>query len=218
MCVKTRGYLPLKSLQELGYYCERVLLWMGAVFWSPSTSLSSLFLLLGQETCRQHFPESLACWHPLRLCPGKCWQDWRREAGRAFLVFLAEHPGSHSNVAAGSVGSGRSFQPGLQCLWLQAPCHTIFPCSSSLRVKVASFSYSSLSSISYVFPVFEISGVVSGFLIGCHLIQMFWAEEGHHLIYVLTSQSGCCVERRHIGAKVEVGGQLEDHCGKPGDS
>lgn len=96
----------------------RVLLWKryrsewGLFSEAPQPLFSSLLLLLGQETCKQHFPEFLARWHPLRLCPGKCWQDWRREARRAFLVFLAEHPGSHSNMAAGNTGSGRSFQPG----------------------------------------------------------------------------------------------------------
>lgn len=141
-------------------------------FLTPQPLLQFPPLTAGQETCRQHFPGSTRCVASLRLCPGSAGRT-EGEAGSAFLVFLAQHPGSHSNMAAGSADAGRSFQPGPFSASGWGSCHTIFPSSSSLRVIVASCSYSSLSSISYVFPVFEIAGVVSGFLIGCHLIQIF---------------------------------------------
>lgn len=53
------GVLSWEVIVNLGFTRSEVLLWMGSSV-NP-TPLLYLPLLLGQETCKLHFPDSLAC-------------------------------------------------------------------------------------------------------------------------------------------------------------
>lgn len=122
--------------KNLGVTVREVLLWMGAVFWNPSPSpLAPSSYCWGRGPANYTSQSPLPAGVLLGSALGGAGRTGRREEGRAFLVFPAEGPGSLSHVAAalaataaGDSGSGSSFQPwSLQWLWLQVPCHTIFP-------------------------------------------------------------------------------------------
>lgn len=63
------GVLSWEVIVNLGFTRSEVLLWIGSSV-NP-TPLLYLPLLLGQETCKLHFPDSLACWLPVNFCHWK---------------------------------------------------------------------------------------------------------------------------------------------------
>lgn len=152
VCVGVRRHLPSKPLEDLGFSSEWSAALDGLCFRQPRTlSLYTFLLLLGQETYKLHFPESLPCWLPVRFC---LWEvlagleDGRKEE-RAFL-FLDEDPGSLSHMAAAlaataaeNAGSGSSVPTVVtrEALIVGSMKHHFLFCSSSRRGVVVSCSY-----------------------------------------------------------------------------